>query len=242
MDPRLPTLVNSDGDEIAFHTVRYAFRPGTTAAAVRERLRTIKAFQEASENFWNWVEAEGATSSKRRGAGRGAKAVVGKARTYNVTLDDAAVVLGHIELADDAVSLSANSQSRAARGQALLTPLLGKLVRAPRTEIQTVEQMMTSPPDREPAPVDEIPPEVRASVVHEALNSHYRATLDQPLGMLGGKTPRACARTKAGREKVAGWLKVLESESSRRRDADDPMGSYDFGWMWTELGIADLRR
>ena len=64
-----------------------------------------------------------------------------------------------------------------------------------------------------------------------------------PVGMLGGKTPRACARTKAGREKVAGWLKLLESQGSRRgRDAGDLMGSYDFGWMWTELGIADLRR
>jgi len=160
-----------------------------------------------------------------------------------VTLDDGAVVLGNIELADGAVSLSANSQSRAERGQALLTPLLGKLVRTPLTQIQTVEQLVASRPDREPAPADEIPPHVQASIVHEALDSHYRAALDQPLDMLGGKTPRACARTKAGREKIAGWLKFLESQSSRRgRDADEPMASYDFGWMWAELGVADLRR
>ncbi len=242
MDPALPTLVNSDGDEIAFHTVRFAFRPGTTAGIVRERLRTVEAFEEASQTFWNWAEAEGA-AAKSSGARRGAKSAAGKVRTYSVTLDDGAVVLGNIELADDAVSLSANSDSRAERGQALLTALLGKLVRAPLTQIQTVEQLVASRPDREAAPADEIPPHVQASVVHEALDGHYRAALDQPLGMLGGKTPRACARTKAGREKVAGWLKFLEGQSSRRgRDADDPMGSYDFGWMWTELGIADLRR
>ena len=35
---------------------------------------------------------------------------------------------------------------------------------------------------------------------------------------------------------------TLESQSSRGRDADDPMASYDFLWMWTELGITDLRR
>jgi len=242
MDPVLPTLLNNEGDEIAFHTVHFAFRPGTTADMVRERLRTVEAFEEASETFWNWIEAERAPA-KSSGARRGAKPVASKARTFSVTLDDGAVVLGNIELSDNAVSLSANSKSRAERGQALLTALLGKLVRAPLTQIQTVEQLVASRPARETAPADEIPPDVQASIVHETLNNHYRAALDQPLAMLGGKTPRACARTKAGREKVAGWLKFLESESSRRgRDTDDPMGSYDFGWMWTELGIADLRR
>ena len=241
MNPSLPTLVNSDGDEIAFHTVRFAFRPGTTTGMVRERLCTVEAFQEASESFWNWVEEEGA-AAKLGGARRGARSVTGKARTYSVTLDDGAVVLGNIELSDAAVSLSANSQSRAKRGKALLNALLGKLVRAPLTQIQTVEQMMASRPDRELASADEIPPHLQASIVHETLDGYYRAALDQPLDMLGGKTPRACTRTKAGREKVAGWLKYLESQNSRGRDADDPMASYDFGWMWTELGIADLRR
>ena len=241
MDPRQPTLVNTEGDEIVFHTVRYAFRPGTTADAVRERLRTVEAFREESETFWNWVEAK-AAPAKPQASRRGAKPLTGKGRTYSVTLDDGATVLGNVELAGDAASLTANSRARAERGQALLTPLLGGLVRTPLTEIQTVEQMMASRPDRRPPPADEIPPDVQASIVHEAMDSHYRATLDQPIGMLGGKTPRACARTKAGRQKVAAWLKFLESESGRKRGAGDPLGSYDFGWMWTELGIADLRR
>ena len=151
--------------------------------------------------------------------------------------------MGNIELFDDAVSLLANSKSRAERGQALLAILLGTRMRSPLTQIQTVEQIMASRPGRGTAPADEIPPDVQASIVQASLDSHYSAALDQPLAMLGGKTPRACARTKAGRGKVTGWLKLLESESSRRgRDADDPIGFYDFGWMWTELGIADLRR
>ena len=151
-------------------------------------------------------------------------------------------MLGNIELTGDALSLTANSRARAERGQALLAPLLEGLVRAPLTAIQTVERMMASRPDRRPSPADDLPPDVQASIVHETLDSHYRAALDQPIGMLGGKTPRACARTKTGREKVAAWLKFLEGGSSRRQGAGDPMGSYDFGWMWTELGIADLRR
>ncbi len=241
MNPSLPTIVNSDGDEIVFHTVRYPFLPGTTMGAVRERLRTVEAFREESETFWNWAEAK-AASAKPQGSRQGAKSATGKGRTYSVTLDDGATVLGNVELTGDAASLMANSRARAERGQALLTPLLGGLVRTPLTEIQTVEQMVASRPDRQPPPADELPPDVQASIVHEALDSHYRATLDQPIGMLGGKTPRACARTKAGRQKVAAWLKFLESESGRKRGTGDPMGSYDFGWMWTELGVADLRR
>ena len=41
---------------------------------------------------------------------------------------------------------------------------------------------------------------------------------------------------------MAGWLKYLETESRRGREPDDPMATYDFGWMWSELGINDLRR
>ena len=56
----------------------------------------------------------------------------------------------------------------------------------------------------------------------------------------GGKTPRQAARSKKGRQAVANWLKTLELTSARL-PADDPMRDYDYGWMWRELGVADLR-
>ena len=103
------------------------------------------------------------------------------------------------------------------------------------TEIQTFEQLMESRLSPEPAAGVTLPPEVLTQVVHESLDKHYRATLDQPVGMLGGRTPRACARSKAGRDKVVEWLKYLERENSRPgRDEGDPMRSYDFNWLWDE--------
>jgi hypothetical protein len=39
---------------------------------------------------------------------------------------------------------------------------------------------------------------------------------------------------------VASWLKGFE-QLSARRPPGDPMRDYDFGWMWDELGISDLR-
>ena len=55
------------------------------------------------------------------------------------------------------------------------------------------------------------------------------------------KSPRAAAETPKGREKLAAWLKVLENHSARR-PAGDPIGDYDFGWMWQELGVEALRQ
>lgn len=58
---------------------------------------------------------------------------------------------------------------------------------------------------------------------------------------LGNKTPRALARTKAGRAKVADWLKYIENGAAKS-GVGEPMATYDFTWMWQELGIIGLRR
>ena len=79
------------------------------------------------------------------------------------------------------------------------------------------------------------------ALVHQGLDDHCRRVLDEPIPALGGKSPRAAAKTPKGREKVAAWLKVLENHSARR-PAGDPIRGHDFGWMWQELGVEALRR
>ena len=237
MDVSLPALSNTDGDEIVFHTVRYALLPGTEPASVRARLRTIAALREESDRFWNWIAPS--TTPKARPA-RGTKFFSRDGQTWSVTLDDGAEVLGNIELTDKAVLLMANSRERKERGQAMLAQTLEGLVRTPLVEIQTLDQAMAARGDQRLHVQEELPEELRAEIVHDTLDAHYRTTLDQPVAMLGGRTPRAAAGTKGGRQKVAKWLKYLESSSGRHRD--DPMASYDFGWLWTELGMDDLRR
>src|SRR3546814_4932022 len=79
-------------------------------------------------------------------------------------------------------------------------------------------------------------------LIHAMLDRQYRATLDEPVGMLGDITPRAAVQTAAGRHRVAGWLKHLENRSSSQLDANDPMATYDFTWIWRELGIENLRK
>ena len=40
------------------------------------------------------------------------------------------------------------------------------------------------------------------------------------------------------RKKVIAWLKMLENQSAQPRP-EDPMGAYDFTWLWRELGVGD---
>ncbi|TWI17072.1 hypothetical protein IQ26_07591 [Mesorhizobium tianshanense] len=84
--------------------------------------------------------------------------------------------------------------------------------------------------------------EVATPLVHAMLDKQNREILDEPVGILGNIAPRAAARTKKGREKVAEWPKYLEHRSASSQNPQDPMATYDLGWMWRELNIENLRR
>jgi hypothetical protein len=80
------------------------------------------------------------------------------------------------------------------------------------------------------------PSEARKAAIQAENDAFYRALLTQPIPALEGKTPIEAAKTKGGRRKLTTWLRYLEDGET------DPAEFYDFGWMWDELGVADLRR
>jgi hypothetical protein len=88
----------------------------------------------------------------------------------------------------------------------------------------------------------DIPEEESCAIIHDHVDRHYRSVLDQPIPMLGGESPRAAVRTESGRIKVADWLKMIENRTARSAVHDSAMANYSFGWLWTELGIDELRR
>ena len=65
--------------------------------------------------------------------------------------------------------------------------------------------------------------------------------LDENVPVLGNMKPLEAARTAEGREKLVAWLKYLENKTAQHAPGD-PMGNYDFSWVWAKLGITDLRR
>src|SRR3546814_5863658 len=57
-----------------------------------------------------------------------------------------------------------------------------------------------------------IAPELATPLIHAMLDRQYRATLDEPIGILGDITPRAAVQTAAGRHRVAGRSEEPTSE------------------------------
>ncbi|HEY8610609.1 MAG TPA: hypothetical protein VIL69_04875 [Roseomonas sp.] len=234
LDDTPPEVANSDGDPLQFVTLHFPLRPGVTLAAVRAALDGIPALERADANFWNWL------ASPAKPPKRVAQKPTGV--QLSTTMEGGSVVLGNVEISGRKVILSVNSEARSERGRALLEPVLQGLVRPPLVERQDLEQMLAEKraSKEEPPPLDLPPQEVRA-ILQQQLEEHYRQVLDQPIPALGNVSPRRAARTAKGREKVVNWLKTLENHSSKR-PAGDPIGEYDFAWMWQELGVTELRR
>ena len=225
-----PQMMNTDGEPLSFVTLHFPLLSGITVAQARSALGSIPALRQETASFWNWLSD---TKPKRR-------AHKAKAQTLSTTMDDGSIVLGNVEIKGRRVSLMVNSEARAARGQAILEIALAGLVRAPLTERADLDQMMADQRGAAAPPSGLSPDEERAAV-WQLLDNHYRNVMDEQIPMLGNRTPRAAVRTAKGRDKVVAWLKTLENHSASR-GADDPMGAYDFGWMWRVLGIEELRR
>ena len=226
-----PMVYNSDGDELVFHSVRFPLATGVTQKAIGAQLDTVKALHRESATFWNWL---GTKRTKRK-----SKKADGVA--FNSTMEDGTTILGNIELKGRFVTLMVNSAERAKAATALFTKSLGNMVRAPLTEIQTIDQMRADHEGYE-APQSVVPPEIATKLVHEMLDKSYRETLDQPVGMLGDITPRAASKSANGRVKLVEWLKHIENRSAQQPDDTDPMATYDYSWLWHELGVEHERR
>ena len=230
-----PTLFNSDGDEVVFHTVNFPLAPDAVPGEIERRLTAVQQFRQENPTFWNWI----GKAPPRRARPKGERALV-----WDVSMDDGAVVLGNVEIKGRIVALSVSSAARAERGSALVTAALGGLVGQPLTEIQTVAQMQTAHPSHRDQLETALPADVEAGLVHDMLDRQYRALLGEPVPMLGDLSPRAAARSARGRKTLAVWLKHLENQSRQSRHADgrtDPMATYDFTWLWQELRVEHLR-
>ncbi len=190
--------------------------------------------EPASDSFWNWLAPR--VGKKKPGKAKGKQALA-------TTMQDGTPVFANVELKGRQVVVEVNSSERAETAKALMAGWLGERIGPPLTEIRTLAQMLADDAaDEEHDDGLQLPPEETERVVHEMLTREYTKALDQPVPMLGDRTPRALARTKAGRVKVAEWLRYLENGSAKSRVADDPMATFDFTWMWEQLGVADLRK
>jgi hypothetical protein len=227
-----PQLANTDGDPLEFMTLHYRIVPAASPTDVVAALSRVADLRPDDDGaHWTLFAPEPLAP---KGGRRKRPADPDAGRTVHASLS----------LENGVLKALVNSEARAARLRSLLDPALAGLVREPLVERITPEQAIaahgatgTPTPPRAPDAVD---PAALRVALHEMLDRQYRKTFGEPVPMLGGKTPRQAARSKKGRQAVANWLKALEMTSARL-PADDPMRDYDYGWMWQELGVADLR-
>lgn len=233
LDPVMPQLCNTDGDDIAWTTVRFPLSAVVTEEGVRRALAQVADLRPADEFFWNWVASGEAPLRVRRD----------DRQQLVTTMDDGTTVLGTVELKGRALVLEANSPERATRGRALLAAALKGMVGAPLTVSSDADEMKAGAA----APVEsaysrpQITSDEERQVIQAFVHKHYTEALDLPVPMLGDKTPREAAKSTKGREKLVKWLKFLENGNAKH-DETSAMSGYDLTWMWQELGVPHLRR
>lgn len=235
MDPDEPVVVNSEGDAVEFIRIIFRLAENAEHSAVRDALEDSTDFVPVAPDQWSWIECEKPTDKSGLSNEHGSLALV----TTNSSGD---LVLGNVELKAKTVEMSVNSKVRAERGQRILEKLLEGLVGFPLMEHQTLEKVLDEQADASlDADLPPIDPDERCRIVHEAMDRHYRAQLDEPIPALGGISPRKASESDKGRQKLEAWLKRLENHNARH-DSEHPMTSYDTAWLWEELGMTDRKK
>ena len=240
LNPRQPDVRNGDGDELVFCRLHFPFADAVSSDDIRSVLNERPELSRESDTFWNWIAVGEEAASKQAKK----KPKSGCLQLLSTTGDQGTLVLGNLEIKDRTLLVSVNSKERAERARALFSEAFGARIGPPLTEIQSFEQLMatrSAAPRTVPDSLDPSP-EQRRSIVHQSMDKHYRRMLDEPVPMLGNRSPRKAVKTDVGREKVVAWLKTLENHSANIGDPNDPMATYDFSWLWAELGVSALQR
>jgi len=217
----LPTLTNTDGDPLLPSTTRLPIADGASIE-IERRMDALAGWERDEDDVRHWTWKKQPT-------------------------DATGTVLGSARLATDALVIETNSRERMDRALALLRPALGALVGAGLTSHEDLVHALRQPRSsrastraRAPEPAPDLDPAAMAEALNRVKEAHYRRTLDEPVPMLGNRTPRECARSKSGRKKLANWIKDIEN-GELRRAAGTGVAPYDVSWMWRELGVEDER-
>jgi hypothetical protein len=215
LNPRLPTLQNTDGEpmsmrkvvfdidspERAFSALRH-LDPGEDADLARAQRRDAQGRLVEAE--LSWVEP----SRNPRGA-----------------MKDK--VVAFLAIGPSRLTAEVNSEARERRLRETVERALGAGARYRATEIQSVEQLLArgeaSPPSPSRRESDAIAdsPEVRA-LINEHMSRHYDSWVNERIPALGNRTPLQAVKSRAGREAVQALVTQLERDGAKMSPPLDP--------------------
>lgn len=235
----MPTLVNTDGEQLVLCETRYAFDPAVRSR-VAEQLATVEGFEDESREAAAEVVIGADVKAGTAGAPAAAAAsAVGLRKFVWTRLGNAQhahwehTVIGRATLHRAELVLETNSYERHDRMRGLVERATAGLVRLVVTAREDMNDPATVARLREGAPPRR-PLEVEPAMVQEMLRQHYQGWPDMPLPALGGRTPRQAMRTSRGKRQVDELLREMEYRTAGSALA----GAYDFGILRRELGLA----
>ncbi len=205
-----PKLQNTDGDPLLFTIDHFAFSPADRAEVVRRlaALPGAEPEQPGSENV----------------------TFLAPGNAIHASWDN--TVIGRAEPQESSLRVEANSLRRADQLRTLVEAALAPLV-THRAREHADPSSARAGAGTGPLPSPEaMPPEVLA-MLRELKERHARDWLDTEVPALNGKTPRAAAKSKAGRQQLDVLLREIEMLESQA----PPEMRGDIGWLRRELGM-----
>jgi len=205
-------LANTDGDPLSFVSLHYDLASGVTSTDLSDAFAAHPGLHVSDEQHWSLQDPG----------------------------DETCTVLAFLKLSDDTLVVETNSQARSERARTVVEEAADGLLTRPRREVADVRETLAAHAARtDPArmPDSETPSTAAAEkAVHQVLDERYKQTLDEPVPMLDGLTPRQAAQSPDTRDRVIDWLEDLEA-MSRKEAGSSPMATYDFSWIWKTLGL-----
>ena len=141
---------------------------------------------------------------------------------------------------EDRIELFYKTQNYADQGRPWFEALAGKSVEFAGRVLSDPRSAMKNPPAGKPGSpattVPNLPPEVLAEAIENALRRSYANWCDEPIPALGGKTPRQALATATGRERVRGLLRSYEA-GEKVQAAQQGRREISYGFLWEALGL-----
>ena len=230
VNPRLPTLQNTDSDPIEMTTL--TFDLGVTPAEAFDRLRPLATLRGETHVDDERYDAAGGIEA----------AVLTWLKAGNRTHKDwDNTTLGTLRLDGSRLVIEVNSARRRKRIAREISKRFGStatLVETTTTDIvkelqdrRTRRGEATKPTTLAGEP--ERTPEIQA-LEAELMQRHWDAWIDTKVPALGNRTPRQAARTAKGRER----LEALLSDFARSAEQQSPMFQPALGDLRRRLGLA----
>lgn len=220
LEPHVPKLANTDGDEMVVTCVLFDVLDPKALATALEGVEGLSR-DEVDGPVWQWD-------------GKNAKGEP--------------IILGHLRLKEQTLTLETNSVARGDRGRALVESSAGSAVkhratshedlqRRVREELKRSRDTDTEGSEDSGKGKNAIPFEVQEALVLDHQARHYRKWMDEPVPMLDDQTPRAAAKDRALRPKLEELLRDLDLMYQRSLVMGQP--AFDASWLWDELGLEE---